>query len=60
MADIQYKREQWKREQARLRGMLRKVDDANLQKNLKYVGGVGIFEAVMARVWVRVGACRCV
>lgn len=43
MADIEYKREQWKKEQARLRGMLKKEDDPNFLDNLKYVGGVGIF-----------------
>ena len=53
MADLQHKREAWKREQARLRATLKKYDDfsfnipsiTNYKENinvLKYVGGVGI------------------
>ncbi len=42
MAEIQAKREQWKKEQARLRNKLQTEDEPGVLENLKYVCGVGI------------------
>jgi ribosomal protein L19E len=42
MAEIQEKREKWKKEQARLRNLLRTVEPKGFLEDLQFIGGVGI------------------